>query len=130
MSRSGMFVSSALVAFSLGSTTVDRISDPVHERSPRAIAMALQAILVRIIDRMPKNRTVILIELEDHTIEVVLGDSPTSSVRHVDESDVHLKTTAAELSHYLNTGKLHKSKFKVVAGDKAAAETFFGVFGA
>ena len=102
---------------------VGRVAPAKHERSVRAVAMALQAILVRAGDTLPSERMVIELEIDGDYLEVVLDQNPSVTARLAIEPDVHIRTTHEHISAVLRGRPIDDSTFIRVSGNGAAINT-------
>jgi len=99
-----------------------RVGPPTHERSIRAIAMALQTVLVRAGDALPEERRIIELEIDGELAEVVLDRRPTVTARPSLEPDARIRASTAGISAVLMGQPLDESIFTHVAGDRAATD--------
>jgi DNA-binding HxlR family transcriptional regulator len=109
---------------------VQRVAPVEHERSVRAIAMALQAILSRRRDAMPLDRQVIELEVNEEVLEMALGENPTATVRPATGAQARLRTSSKALSRYLNGKSLGEKDFVFVDGHKGARKALLRALGA
>jgi DNA-binding HxlR family transcriptional regulator len=99
-----------------------RVGPPAHERSIRAIAMALQTVLVRAGDALPEERRIIELEIDGELAEVVLDRRPTVTARPSLEPDARIRASTAGISAILMGEPLDESIFTHVAGDRATTD--------
>jgi DNA-binding HxlR family transcriptional regulator len=99
-----------------------RVGPPTHERSIRAIAMALQTVLVRAGDALPEERRIIELEIDGELAEVVLDRRPTVTARPSLEPDARIRASTAGISAILMGEPLDESIFTHVAGDRATTD--------
>ena len=99
-----------------------RVGPPAHERSIRAIAMALQTVLVRAGDALPEERRIIELEIDGELAEVVLDRRPTVTARPSLEPDARIRASTAGISAVLMGQPLDESIFTHVAGDRATTD--------
>jgi DNA-binding HxlR family transcriptional regulator len=118
----GAGIRSALEELGRWGVKVGRVGPPVHERSIRAIAMALQTVLVRAGGALPEERLTIELEIDGELAEVVLDRRPTVTARPSLEPDARIRATTAGISAVLMGQPFDDSIFTHVAGDKAATE--------
>ena len=80
--------------------SVGPVAPPVHERSPRAIAMALQSILVRS-PYLPSEAEVVELLIDDEPVEIVVGPHPTATVRPAARPDARAAATGEAMADLL-----------------------------
>jgi DNA-binding HxlR family transcriptional regulator len=98
------------------------IGPPSHERSVRAIAMALQSVLVRAGDALPGERLVIELEVDGELAEVVLGQRPTVTARPSLEPDARVRSTTAAIDAVLMGRPFDGPAFTHISGDEAVTK--------
>ncbi len=101
-------------------TSLTPISPPEHERSIRAIAMALQAILNRTPYALPAERSVIELEMDGNYLELILDGRPTVTARLCTTPDARARVTMPELSAYLNNPATGQAALTHVSGNEGA----------
>ena len=101
-----------------------RVAPPVHARSIRAIAMAVQAILSRAGNALPTTRRVVELDVDDESIEVVVGPEPSAIARVGSQADVLIRTTRQVMSNAVTGQHFDSADFTVVRGDSALLTTF------
>ena len=106
-----------------------RVAPAEHERSIRAVAMALHAILVRARSAMPDERVVLELAVDDDTAEVVLGPRPSVTVRPSIDPDARARISAAGMSSVLRGEDTGEARFAHVAGDEAVTTLFAATLG-
>lgn len=118
----GAGVRPAVEALGFWGARVARLAPPEHGRSIRATAMALQAIVARAPDAREAPPSTIEVEVDDDTLEIVLGPSPTVTVRAAPNADAFVRASLKALTSYLN-GKFDEKRFTHVSGDASVTET-------
>ena len=129
LTEQGASVRRALDEVAFWGAQLQPIAEPVHDRSVRAITMALQAILVRAGGRLPKQQRVVELQIDDHSVEVVLGPQPTASVRIVPSADARVTTSSDVMARYLNGSPVAPSDFSLASGDAAVQEALLTAMG-
>ncbi|MFC1996773.1 hypothetical protein ACFLXI_04085 [Chloroflexota bacterium] len=94
-----------------------------HERSIRAVAMALQAILVRAGDALPTERMVVELEIDGEYVEVILDQRPTVTARLSTEPDARVRASTAGISAFLLGQSFDEVIFTHVSGNQAATKS-------
>jgi DNA-binding HxlR family transcriptional regulator len=122
LTEQGAEIRMALEELAFWAARMERRAAPVlHERSSRAIAMALQSVLVRAGDALPTERLVVELEVDGEYIEVVLDQRPTVTVRLSIEPDARVRVSAAGISAVLR-GQGDDSTFTHLSGNEAATK--------
>ncbi len=120
LTEQGAGIRTALEELGFWGARLGRLTPPQHERSIRAIAMALQSILVRARDALPVNRMVVELEVEGKYIEVILDRRPTATARLSTEPDARVRTTTAGMSAVLLGRAFDETTFQHLSGDQNA----------
>lgn len=97
----GAGIRTAIEELGIWALRVGRVAPTVHERSIRAVAVALQSILVRAGGRLPADRVVIEMEVDDDMAEILLGPEPLVTARPSVAPDARVRVSAAWMSDYL-----------------------------
>ena len=105
-----------------GARINQRMAPAVHERSIRAIAMALQSILVRAGDALPTERRVVELEVDGEYIEVILDQRPTATARLSIEPDTRVQASRQGISTFLSGQVFDGSTFTHISGNEAATK--------
>ena len=120
LTEHGAGIRTALEELGFWGARLRRVAPPVHERSVRAIAMALQAVLVRAGDALPHERTVVELEVEGEPIEIVLDRRPTVAARPATDPDARMHATAEGMAGYLMGRPVDGPTFTHASGREAA----------
>lgn len=88
-----------------------------HERSIRAIAMALQAILSRAKGLADSAAHTILLEVGGEHAEITLGAKPAATVRLTHSADAHISVPGDVVADFLSGRGLDTSSFELVSGE-------------
>ncbi len=132
LTDAGAGIRVAIEELGLWGAGMARVAPPVHDRSVRAVAMALQAILVRAGDRLPEDPATVELDVDGDPVEVVLGPRPTVTVRPAVQPDARVQTSARWMSAYLVGESGGGGALRHVSGDRAASrslETALGLSG-
>jgi DNA-binding HxlR family transcriptional regulator len=125
LTEQGAAIRATLEELGLWAARLGRRTAPaVHERSIRAIAMALQSIFVRAGDALPIERLVIELEIDGEYIEVILDQRPTATARLSTEPDARVRTSTAGISAVLLGQAINESTFTHISGNEATTEQF------
>lgn len=96
--------------------SIGPVTPPIHERSIRAIAMAMQSILVRA-GALPAETHVLELDIDGEYIEVRLGPRPTATARTSVQTDARVRSTGEAISRFLMGSSTGESTFEHVSGD-------------
>ena len=122
LTEQGAEIRRALEELGQWGAKLGRVGPPVHQRSIRAIAMALQAVLARAGDVLLQERVVIELEIDGELAEVILGQRPTVTARPSLEPDARMRASTPGISALLMGEPFDDSIFTHVSGDKVASE--------
>lgn len=106
-----------------------RVGPVEHDRSIRAIAMALQSILVRAGDALPADRYVVELDVDDEHVEILLGPRPTVTARPSTDADARIRVPSATMSDFLLGRSFDKRRFVYVSGERAARTALLRALG-
>jgi DNA-binding HxlR family transcriptional regulator len=107
-----------------------RVATAEHDRSIRAIAMALQSVLVRAGDALPADRYVIELEVDGEHVEIFLGPRSSVTARLSTDADARIRVPAATMSDFLLGQAFDEKRFVHVSGDRAARTALLRALGA
>ncbi len=129
LTERGEGIRTAVEELGMWGARMGRVGPPVHQRSIRAIAMALQAILVRAGDALPARADVIELTVDGESAEVVLGPSPSVTVRIPVRPTTRVATTAKKISDVLLGGSVDDGTFTLISGDEEATRRLVTALG-
>ena len=129
LTEQGAAIRPALEEFGFWGVGLRRNTLPVHERSTRAIAMTLQAVLVRAGDALPTKQMVIELEVDGEHLEIILDQRPRVTSRPSTEPDARVRTSTAWISAFLLGQTVDDSAFAHASGDEAATEHLLAALG-
>lgn len=109
--------------------SVGPVVPPVHERSIRAIAMAMQSILVRAGDALPQETHVLEVDLDGEHIEVRLGPRPSATARTPSQTDARVRSTHEAVSRFLMGSTTDAATFQHVSGDPESTRLLITAMG-
>ena len=92
--------------------SVGPVAQPVHRRSIRAIAMAMQSILGRAGDALPTQTHVLELDVDGEHIEVRLGPRPTATAHPSAQPDARLRSTGEAISRFLEGSTIEGDTFR------------------
>jgi DNA-binding HxlR family transcriptional regulator len=122
LTEQGAAVRPTLEELGLWGARLGRVAPAVHERSIRAIAMALQSILVRASEALPTERLVVELEVGGEYVEVILDLRPMVTARLSIEPDARVQASTQGISAFLLGQAFDDSTFKHVSGNEAATK--------
>ncbi len=129
LTEQGKDIRTTLEELGMWGARLTRVAPALHERSLRAIAMALQAILVRAGDALPTERFVIELEVEGQFAEVILDQNPSVTVRLSIKPDARVRITHAGISSILMGQQADRSIVTHVSGNEVATQFFIRAIG-
>ncbi len=106
-----------------------RVAPAQHERSVRAIAMALHAVLVRAGDRLPAQRWVLELEVDGEPVEIALGPRPSVTVRPATDVDARVRVAGSTFAAFLRGAPAGAEQFVHLSGDPAATAALLHALG-
>ena len=123
LTEQGAAIRATLEELGLWAARLGRRAAPaVHGRSIRAIAMALQSILVRAGDALPTERLLVELEVDGEYIEVILDQRPTATARLSTEPDARVKASRQGISAFLLGQAFDDPTFTHVSGNEVATD--------
>lgn len=105
-------------------TRLTRVGPVLHERSIRALAMALHSVFVHAGEALPTERFVIEVDVDGEPMEITLSPNPTVIARPATTPDARLWTTYEGISAVLR-GEVERSLFTKITGDEVAVQFLF-----
>ena len=99
-----------------------RVGPPLHERSIRAIAMALQAVLIRAGEALPETPVVVELDVDGELAEINLGPQPTVTARPAVEPLSRIRISTTGISAVLMGQPVDETEFMHISGDEAATK--------
>ena len=108
---------------------MQRVGPPVHQRSIRAYAMALQAILVRAGEALPTETHIIELDVDGEYLEIALGPRPTVTARTAVQADARAVASPESLSAYLLGEPVGGETITHTSGDESATRSLIVALG-
>ena len=118
----GAGIRTAIEELGMWGARMDRAAPAIHQRSIRAIAMALQAILVRSVDARPGETVVLELEVDGEYAEVVLGPKPIVTARPSIQPDARVAVSTQAISAFLLGGDADGDTFRHLSGSEQATQ--------
>ncbi len=126
----GAAIRPTLEALGFWGSTLERVAPAEHDRSVRAIAMALQSILVRAGDSLPAEALVIELEVDGEHVEIGLGPRPTVTTRATTDADARIRVPGSTMTAFLSGEPFEEDHFDVISGDQSAKTSLLRALGA
>lgn len=117
----GAGIRTAIVELGKWASGVGRVGPATHERSIRALAVALQAVLEIGQAPLTEKRLVIELEVDGEYLDIVLDRSPTVRARIPSQPDARLSVSTEDISGLLSGLPLEPSVFTHLSGEDHAA---------
>jgi len=130
LTQAGAGIRTALEELGMWAARMGRVGPAVHQRSIRAIAMALQSVLVRADDALPAESDIIELEVDGEYAEIVLGPRPTVTARTSMQPDARVAAGTPAISALLSGETVADAAFNHVSGDEQATRRLIAALGA
>jgi DNA-binding HxlR family transcriptional regulator len=108
---------------------LQRIGPARHERSVRAVAMALQAVLVHGGRPLPDEEVVVELSVSGEVVEILLGPQPQAVARASPRAAAQVQVPRATMSAWLSGQSFHAGDFVHASGDPAATSALIAALG-
>ena len=122
LTEAGAEIRTAIEELGRWGARMGRVGPAAHQRSIRAIAMALQSVLVRSADALPAETDVIELEVDGEYGEIILGPRPTVTARSSMQPDARVAASAPSISAFLLGQPVDDEIFNHVSGDEQATQ--------
>ena len=122
LTKQGAGIRTALEELGRWGARLERVAPAEYGRSIRAIAMALQSILVLAGDALPAERLVVELEVDGEYVEVILDQRPTVTARLCTEPDARVQASGTGISAILLGQACGDATFTHVSGDEVATK--------
>lgn len=129
LTERGAATRTAVEALGFWGAKMEPIAPPKHERSIRAVAMALQAVLTRAGQALPNARHVVELEIDGEHIEIVLDARPSATAGPSTDADARVRVPRSTMSDFLGGRPFDKKHFAHVSGDKNARTALLRALG-
>jgi DNA-binding HxlR family transcriptional regulator len=129
LTEAGGGIRTAIEELGLWAARMGRVGPALHERSIRAIAMALQALLVRAGDALPAETCVIELVVDGEYAEIALGPSPTVIARTSMQPDARVAAAPSSISAYLLGETVAEAAFNHLSGAEQATRRLIAALG-
>lgn len=129
LTENGYSIRTALEEFGFWGARLKRVAPVEHQRSVRAIAMALQAILVRAGDALPADRCLIELEIDGQALEIVLGKQPDVIARPSVKPDARISISGSIMSKLLLGKSVGSPDIYHKSGSTKAVDKFVKALG-
>lgn len=128
LTEAGAGIRTAIEELGIWGAGMARVGPVVYERSARAIAMALQAVLVRAGDRLPAETCIIELEVDGDPAEIILGPRPTVTARMSTQPDARVAVSATAISAFLRGETTAAAAFSHISGDELSTQRLIAAF--
>lgn len=128
LTAEGAGIRTAIEELGMWGARIGRVGPPIHQRSIRAIAMALHAVLVRAGNALPSESHIIELEVDGEYAEIVLGPRPTVTARPSTQPDARVAAGTGAISAFL-LGQSDAAAFNHVSGDEQATRRLMAALG-
>ena len=125
----GMAIRPTLEHLGFWGAQVARVAEPRHGRTLRAVAMALQAILVRAPIPAETN-ALIELDVDAEMLEIELCAAPTVTVRPCPRAHARGRVPHDTFTTYLTEGRLEAAAFTFVSGVREGWDTMMAALAA
>lgn len=129
LTEAGSGIRIAIEELGMWGARLSRVGSAKHQRSIRAIAMALQAVLVRSADELRTGTAIIELEVDGEYAEIVLGPRPTVTARTSMQPDAGVAATTPAISAFLLGQTRADGAFHHVVGDEHATHRLIAALG-
>ncbi len=121
LTDAGARIRTAIEELGIWGARMGRARPPVHQRSIRAFAMALQSILVRAGSSLPHQAQVVELDVDGGLLEIVLGPRPTVTARPALQPDARVAVATEDLSSLLLGSATGGAVLRHVSGDPSTS---------
>ena len=128
LTDAGAGIRTAIEELGMWGARMGRVGPVTYQRSIRAIAMAMQSILVRAGDALPTETRVIELDIDGEPLDVVLGRRPTVTARPSTQPDARVRTSADTISGFL-LGASAGGAFEHTSGDPETTRLLIAALG-
>lgn len=122
LTEAGAGIRTAIEELGRWGARMGRVGPGAHQRSIRAIAMALQSVLVRSADALPAETDVIELDVDGEYGEILLGPRPTVTARTSMQPDARVAASTPSISAFLLGQPVDDEIFNHVSGDEQATQ--------
>ena len=129
LTDAGAGIRTAIEELGMWGARMGRVGPVTYQRSIRAIAMAMQSILVRAGDALPKASRLIELDIDGEPVEIVLGPRPTATARPSIQPDARVHSTTEAISAFLLGTSLGGDTFAHISGDPESTRLLIKALG-
>lgn len=120
LTEAGAGIRTAIEELGMWGARMGRVGPAANQRSIRAIAMALQSVLVRAGEALPAETDIIELDVDGEYAEVILGLRPTVTARTSMQPDARVVASTPSISAFLLGRPVDDETFNHVSGDEQA----------
>lgn len=129
LTEAGAGIRTAIEELGMWGARMGRVGPAVHQRSIRAIAMALQALLGRVGKSLPGRVDIIELDVDGEYAEIALGPRPIVTARTSTQPDARVASTTSGISEFLLGRAGAESAFTHLSGDEQATGHLIAALG-
>jgi len=129
LTEAGAGIRTALEELGVWGARMGRVGPVIHQRSIRAIAMAMHAVLVRAADALPSETNIIELEIDGEYLEIVLGPRPIVTARTSTLPDARVAASTSAISSLLLGETAADRVFSHISGDERATRRLIAALG-
>lgn len=129
LTEAGAGIRTAIEELGMWGARMGRVGPAVHQRSIRAIAMALQAMLARAGHALPTETEIIELEVDGEYAEIVIGPRPSAIARTSVQPDARVAAATREVSAFLIGQSSAAETFSHVSGKEQASQRLINALG-
>ena len=129
LTEAGAGIRTAIEELGMWGARMGRVAPAVHRRSIRAVAMALQALLVRAGDALPADTHISELDVNGEVAEIVLGSRPTVTARASMQPDAYVAAPTDAVSAFLLGEVGAAEAFRHRSGDEDASRCLIAALG-
>jgi DNA-binding HxlR family transcriptional regulator len=122
LTEAGAGIRIAIEELGMWGARMGRVGPAAHQRSIRAIAMALQSVLVRAAEALPTETDIIELDVDGEYAEIILGLRPTVIARTSMQPDARVAASTPSISAFLLGQPADDETFNHVSGDEHATQ--------
>ena len=129
LTEAGAGIRFAIEELGMWGARMGRVGPAVHERSIRAMAMALQAMLARAGPALPTETQIIELEVDGEYAEIVLGPRPSVTARTSVQPDTRVAAAGQGISAFFIGQSSAEETFSHVSGNEQASQRLINALG-
>ncbi len=120
----GAGLRATLEPLALWGASVPRVCPPIHERSIRTNAMALQLILRRVAESLPDDERTLELDVDGELLDITLGANPTATARASNAPQARARITAHAMRLIIEGQSADPASITHLTGDEPTTNAF------